>query len=169
MTSRITLLLFFYLTATAAQALTEQDEAMLTTGMDCYENKELACAREQFEMALGDEKSGMNHAQRNAIKKVLYSIYFRLAQKMVASQSFNGVEEVCDRGIALGVDLGLGESIASRSFHIWYTIALLKKKGEKEGDELADRLQQVHQSLSSIPDQERLSYLQGADSGHALH
>ena len=159
MITRIILLLLFCLTSFAAPALTQQGELLLTAGMDCYESKDLHCASQRFETALFSEESGMNPAQRRSIKKILYSIYFRLAQEMVLNRSFTDLQTLCDKGIALGVELGLEEGVASKSFHIWYTIALLRQKGTSEGREIADRLQQIQPKLTTAPSEGQLSFL----------
>ena len=160
MHARITLFLLFFLATASASALTHQDELILNAGMNCYETNDLACAKEQFEHALSRPDSGMNSGQRQAIKKILYGVYFTLVLEKINLGSLDGIDEICDKAITLGVGLGRTNDYAFKSFNVWYTIALIHNAGMQDAQELSHQLQQVQRALISGVGDGRVSYLQ---------
>ena len=160
MLARISLFLLFFLTTASASALTYQDEVILGAGMNCYETNDLACAKEHFEHALSRRESEMNSAQRQAIKKILYGVYFTLALEKINLGSFDGIDEICDKAITLGVGLGRTNDYAFKSFNVWYTIALIQNAGMQDAQELSHQLQRVQRALLSGVGEGHVSYLQ---------
>lgn len=161
MNARLITILFCSLFSLQSHAFTEQDEIRLTAGMDCYEANQLSCARKNFEEALTHESEDLNAGQERSIKRVLYGIYYTLAQEKISQGEWSGLEDICNAGIILGVELQQTKTLAFKSFHVWLTMALVRQTGGVGSQEIVDKLQQVQQNLSLFADQgEVFSYLQ---------
>ncbi|RDH82132.1 MAG: hypothetical protein DIZ78_17080 [endosymbiont of Escarpia spicata] len=156
---RIILLLFLLLGVTKVYSLTDQDEKLLGVGMDCYESNNLLCAKENFETALDAPDSEMNHNQRRSIKKMLYGVYFGLAQIKADSGIYVGIEEYCEKGISLGVELGKVSDYAAKSFYVWYTISMINARGVNNAEKLAGQLREMQKELASNAGDQKVSTL----------
>jgi len=100
------------------QELSAEGKALVRRGLECSENGDAQCVMENFERLLAHDE--VNAEQADAVKKILASAYFDLAQERVEKDVFDQrMEAYCLRGIELGRDVGRTTDVEALAFHIW--------------------------------------------------